>query len=46
MYHFIKFNKIWYLKVETKQDIMDHYNIILKREYEAGINDRMASSHI
>lgn len=46
MYHFVKYNNIWYLKVETKQDIMDHYNIILKREYEAGLNDRAASTHL
>ena len=46
MYHFVKYNNIWYLKVETKQDIMDHYNIILKREYEAGLKDRTSSTHL
>ena len=46
MYHFVKYNNIWYLKPETKQDIMDHYNIILKREFEEGFKDRKASSHI
>lgn len=45
MYHFVKYNNIWYLKVETKQDIIDHYNIILKREYEEGFNDRKSSIH-
>lgn len=46
MYHFVKYNNIWYLKPETKQDIMDHYNIILKREYEEGFKDRKASMHL
>lgn len=46
MYHFVKYNNIWYLKPETKQDIMDHFNIILKREYEEGFKDRKSSTHL
>ena len=46
MYHFVKIANIWYLKVESKQDIMDHYNIILKREYEEGLKDRISSTHL
>jgi hypothetical protein len=45
MYHFVKYNNIWYLKVETKQDIMDHYHIILRREFEEGLKDRVSSTH-
>ena len=26
MYHFVKFNKTWYLKPESVQDIIDHFN--------------------
>ena len=25
MYHFVKFNKTWYLKPESEQDIIDHF---------------------
>lgn len=46
MYHFVKIANIWYLKVESKQDIIDHYNIILKREYEEGFKDRTSSTHL
>lgn len=46
MYHFVKYNNIWYLKPETRQDIIDHYNIILKREYEEGFKDRISSTHL
>lgn len=45
-YHFVKIANIWYLKPETKQDIVDHYNIILKREYEEGFKDRKSSTHL
>lgn len=45
-YHFVKYNNIWYLKPETRQDIIDHYSIILKREYEEGFKDRISSTHL
>lgn len=46
MYHFVKIDNIWYLKPETKQDIIDHFNIIIKKHFEEGIKDRMSSTHI
>ena len=46
MYHFVKYNNIWYLKPESKQDIIDHYNIILKCAYEEGVKDRISSTHL
>lgn len=46
MYHFVKYNNIWYLKPETRQDIIDHYNIILKQEFEEGFKDRKSSTHL
>jgi len=36
MYHFVKINKIWYLKIEKEQDIIDHLHTIMKREFELG----------
>ena len=46
MYHFVKYNSIWYLKPESKQDIIDHYNTILLREYKEGFKDRISSTHL
>lgn len=46
MYHFVKYNNIWYLKPESKQDIIDHYNIILRCAYEEGLKDRTSSTHL
>lgn len=39
MYHFVKFSNTWYLKPESVQDIIDHFNVICKREFEQGFND-------
>lgn len=39
MYHFVKFNGVWYLKPESKQDIIDHFNLICYREFKEGFED-------
>ena len=39
MYHFVKINNTWYLKVESEKDIKDHFNKIMRREFEDGFND-------
>lgn len=39
MYHFVKFNNTWYLKVESVQDIIDHFKKVCGREIEQGWND-------
>lgn len=39
MYHFVKFNKTWYLKPETLQDVIDHFNKICGREFKEGFED-------
>lgn len=42
-YHFVKFNNVWYLKVESVQDIIDHFNTILKDQFIDGFKDYMNS---
>ena len=39
MYHFVKFNKTWYLKPESEQDIIDHFKKICGREFKEGFED-------
>ena len=39
MYHFVKFNKTWYLKPETLQDVIDHFIKICGREFKQGFDD-------
>ena len=39
MYHFVKFNKTWYLKPETLQDVIDHFTKICGREFKQGFDD-------
>lgn len=39
MYHFVKFNSTWYLKVESVKDISDHFKKVCGREIEQGWND-------
>ena len=39
MYHFVKINKTWYLKPETLQDVIDHFNKICGREFKEGFED-------
>ena len=39
MYHFVKFNKTWYLKPETLQDVIDHFMKICGREFREGFED-------
>ena len=39
MYHFVKFNKTWYLKPECLQDVIDHFNKICGREFKEGFED-------
>lgn len=51
MYHFVKFNKTWYLKPETLQDVIDHFNKICGREFKEGFEDfrdnvRVATSSV
>lgn len=41
LYHFVKIDGVWYLKVENKHDIIDHFNVIMKREFKEGFYDRM-----
>ncbi len=50
MYHFVKIrfcgeNKAyWYLKPECKQDIEDHFNIIINKDIAMGMHERVSSS--
>lgn len=50
MYHFVKIrfcreNKAyWYLKPECKQDIEDHFNIIVNKDIAMGTQERISSS--
>lgn len=39
MYHFVKFNKTWYLKPECLQDVIDHFNKICGHEIKEGFED-------
>lgn len=39
MYHFVKFNHTWYLKPESVQDIVDHFNKVCGREFKEGFED-------
>lgn len=39
MYHFVKFNKTWYLKPETLEDVTEHFKKFCGREFEQGFND-------
>ena len=39
MYHFVKFNGVWYLKPESVQDIIDHFKKICGREFKEGFED-------
>lgn len=41
MYHFVKIDGVWYLKAENKRDIIDHFNVIMKREFKEGFYDRL-----
>ena len=41
LYHFVKIDGVWYLKVENKHDIIDHFNVIMKREFKEGFYDRL-----
>lgn len=38
-YHFVKFSGGWYLKPETVQDIIDHFNTVVKGKFIEGIED-------
>ena len=46
MYHFVKFNNSWYLKVESEQDIIDHHNNILSKHFIAGFEDRKKGTKV
>ena len=39
MYHFVKINNIWYLKPESLNDVVEHFNKVCGREFEQGFND-------
>lgn len=39
MYHFVKFNNIWYLKPEKLEDVIEHFKKFCGREFEEGFND-------
>lgn len=38
-YHFVKFGNTWYLKPESTQDIIDHFQKICGREIKDGVED-------
>lgn len=41
MYHFVKLeNNTWYLQPHTEQDILDHFNKVMRREFNDGFEDR------
>ncbi len=47
MYHFVKLeNNTWYLKPETVQDITDHFNKVMRREFVDGFEDRMEGTYV
>ena len=47
MYHFVLLdNHTWYLKPETEQDILDHFNKVMGREFRLGFEDRKEGTHI
>ena len=47
MYHFVKLeNNNWYLKPETIQDITDHFNKVMKREFIDGFEDRKEGTYV
>ena len=39
MYHFVKFNKTWYLKPETLEDVIEHFKKFCGREFKEGFED-------
>lgn len=39
MYHFVKFNKTWYLKPECLQDVIEHFKKFCGREFKEGFED-------
>lgn len=41
MYHFVKLdNGTWYLRPHTEQDVLDHFNKVMRREFTDGFEDR------
>lgn len=47
MYHFVLLdNHTWYLKPETEQDVLDHFNKVMGREFRLGFEDRKEGTHI
>lgn len=45
-YHFVKFNNVWYLKAESVQDVIDHFNTIIKDTFVEGFKDYKRSIKI
>lgn len=47
MYHFVLLdNRTWYLKPHTEQDILDHFNKVMAREFKLGFEDRKEGTHV
>lgn len=47
MYHFAKLdNNTWYLIPHTDQDVLDHFNKVLKREFIDGLEDKREGTYV
>lgn len=47
MYHFVKLdNNTWYLQPHTEQDVLDHFNKVMRREFTDGLEDRKEGTHV
>ena len=47
MYHFVKLdNNTWYLQPHKEQDILDHFNKIMRREFTDGFEDRKEGTYV
>lgn len=45
-YHFVKFDGVWHLKPETVQDIINHFNTVIKDKFVEGFEDYKKSIHV
>lgn len=47
MYHFVKLdNNTWYLRPHTEQDVLDHFNKVMRREFVDGFEDRKEGTYV
>lgn len=47
MYHFVKLeNNTWYLQPHTEQDVLDHFNKVMRREFTDGFEDRKEGTYV